>query len=53
LDGLFVSLDGPFDRDLGCPTQFLEEPADMVFVVMDTELLGNDPGDASAGPDLT
>ena len=39
LDGLFVSLDGTLDRYLGRPAQLLEQTADVILMVMDTELL--------------
>ena len=52
LDGRLVPLDGPPDRHLGRPAQFLEQPADVVLVVADAELLLDDRGDAGAGPDL-
>ena len=45
--------DGPLDRLLRRPAQALEQPADMVLVVTDAELLLDDAGDAGAGPDLT
>ena len=51
-DGLLVALDGPPDRHLGRPVQFLEQPADVVLVVADAELLLDDLGDAGTGPDL-
>lgn len=51
-DGLLVTLDGPPDRHLGRPVQFLEQTPDMPLVVADAELLLDDPGDAGAGPHL-
>ncbi len=51
-EGRLVPLDGPPERDLGRPTQFLEPTSDMVLMVTDAELLLDDPGDAGTGPDL-
>ena len=53
LDLLFVPLDGSCDRHLRRPAEFLQEPRDMAFVIGDAELLFDDLGDASTGPDLT
>src|SRR5262249_34375652 len=47
-----VSLDGALDRLLRRPVQVLEQPADMVLVVTDTQLPLDDFGDAGARPDL-
>src|SRR5262249_55618874 len=52
LDGCFVPLDRPADGHLGGPLQFLEQPADMVLVVADADLLLDDAGHAGTGPDL-
>ena len=52
-DGFLVPLDGPPDRHLGRPVQFLEQPADVALVVADAELLLDHLGDAGTGPDLT
>ena len=51
-DGLLVALDGPLDRHLRRPQQFLEQTANVVLVVADAELFLDDQGDAGAGPDL-
>src|SRR5262249_20219501 len=52
LDGLLVTLDGPLDRHLGRPVQFLEQASDMTWMVANAELFFDDQGDAGAGPDL-
>src|SRR4051794_39480512 len=52
-DGFLVPRDGPADRHLGRPVQLLEQPADVVFVVADAELLLDHLGDAGTGPHLT
>ena len=52
-NSVFVALDGPPDGHLGRPVQFCEQPADVVLVVADTELLFDHLGDAGAGPDLS
>src|SRR5205823_5895938 len=52
-DGLFVPLQGPSVRYLGRPAQFLEQAPDVGLVVADAELVLDDPGDASASPDLS
>jgi hypothetical protein len=51
-DGLLVPLDGPPDRHLGRPAQFLEQTPDAALVVADAEFFLDDPSDAGAGPDL-
>src|SRR5206468_5791646 len=51
-DGFFVPLDGPPYRHLGRPAQLREQPADVVLVVRNAELLLDHLGDAGAGPDL-
>ena len=53
LDLLLVALDGPRDRQLWRPVQFLQEPGDVARMVGNAELLLDDLGDAGAGPDLT
>src|SRR5262249_44119785 len=53
LDRCLVALDGPADRRLGRPVQFLEQPADMVLVVAAPKLFFNDLRAAGTGPDLT
>jgi hypothetical protein len=52
LDLLLVALDGPRNRQLGRPAQFLPKPGDVTLVVGDAELLFDDLGDAGTGPDL-
>ena len=52
LDLLLIALDGPRDRQLGCPPQFLQEPGDVALVIGDAELLLDDLGHAGTGPDL-
>src|SRR6185437_1361715 len=52
LDGRLIALDGPPDRDLGRPAEFLEQAADVILVVADAELLFDDEGDSGAGPYL-
>ena len=52
LDLLLVALDGPRNRQLGRPAQFLQKPGDVTLVVGDAELLFDDFGDAGTGPDL-
>ena len=52
LDLLLVALDGPRNRQLGRPAQFLQKPGDVTLVVGDAELLFDDLGDAGTGPDL-
>src|SRR5579871_1759997 len=53
LNHFLVPLNSPPDRHLGRPVQLLEQPADVIFVVADPELLLDDPGHPRAGPDLT
>ena len=53
LDLLLVALDGPRDRQLWRPVQFLQEPGNVARMVGNAELLLDDLGDAGAGPDLT
>ena len=52
LDGLFVSLDGPPNRHLGGPLQFLQEPANVPLVVADAEFLFDNLGNTATSPDL-
>ena len=46
LDLLLVALDGPRDRQLWRPVQFLQEPGDVARMVGNAELLLDDLGDA-------
>src|SRR5512142_816067 len=52
LDSRLIALDGPPDRHLGRPAESPEQPADVVLVVANAELLLDDESDAGAGPDL-
>src|SRR5512135_2755667 len=47
-----IALDGPPDRHRGRPAESPEQPADVVLVVANAELLLDDESDAGAGPDL-
>ena len=51
-DGFLVPLDSSPDRHLRRPLQFPEQPADVVLVVADAELLLDHLGDAGTGPHL-
>ena len=46
LDLLLVALDGPRDRQLWRPVQFLQEPGNVARMVGNAELLLDDLGDA-------
>src|SRR3954447_26624702 len=52
LDDLLVTLQGPPDRNLWRPAQFLEQTGDMALVIGDPEFLFDHLGDAGAGPGL-
>src|SRR5262249_47466686 len=53
LDRRLAARDGPPDRYLGRPAEFLEPAGAMALVVGDPELLLTHLGDAGTGPDLT
>ena len=53
LDGFFVPLDRPGDRDLRSPSQVLEQARYLALAVRDAELLVNGPGDTLTGPDVS
>src|SRR6266545_706402 len=51
-DGFLVPLDGSPNRHWGRPVQFLEQLADVAFVVAAAQLLLDHQGDARTGPHL-
>ena len=51
-DRLLVALNRTGDRNLRCPTQFLQQTRNVVFVVTDAEFPLDNLGDAVAGPHI-
>src|ERR1700722_3933406 len=52
-DRSFITLDGSPDGHLWRPAQFLQQAADVAFVIADAELLLDDLRHPSTGPQLT
>src|ERR1044072_1487355 len=52
-DGCFVALNGPRDRNLRCPAQFLENARNMVAVIGDAEFKGQNFSDTGTRPKLS
>src|SRR5512143_1828405 len=51
-DRPLVPLDGAGDRNLGGPSQALQQARHLAVAVRDIELLPDDAGDPSTGPDV-
>src|SRR5258707_662001 len=52
LDRCFVALDRPGDRNLGCPSQPLQQAGHLALTIGDAELLGHNPAYPLTAPNI-